>query len=239
MQPALQHQLLASKFPLSKRCSVLICFFLSGMALLGGCIERGRNAPMMENYTLEYPSPFFESRPRLDQTVKVERFSVAKAFNTQSIVYRPDPYKLDAYSNHSWIVNPGFMVCDFLVRDLRNSGLFSGIFSYRDYEEGRFILEGSLEEILETDESNVRSASLTMSVALLDLSRSGMPGRLIYQKKYHSSEPLGEKTVDSLVKAMSANMKKLSFLIINDAYTAISPLAHDKSPAPGSPENVK
>jgi len=42
---------------------------------------------MMELYTLEYPSPVFKSMPLLEQTIKVERFSVAKAYNTQSIVF--------------------------------------------------------------------------------------------------------------------------------------------------------
>lgn len=213
-----------------RHCSFLVCLSLSGIFFLSGCIERGRNSPMMENYTLEYPSPVYKNLPRLDQSIKVERFSVAKAFNTQSIVFRPEPYKLDTYSSHSWIVNPGFMVCDFLVRDLRNSGLFSGVFSYRDYEEARFILEGSLEEILETDEGSGRSASLTISVALLDLSKSGMPGRLIYQKKYHASEPLGAQTVEGLVKAMSVNMEKLSSLIIRDTYAAIGSMSREKSP---------
>ena len=220
-------------------CCFSVCLFLSGMAILGGCIERGRNSPMMENYTLEYPSPVYKSLPMLDQTIKVERFSVAKSFNTQSIVFRPEPYKLDVYSNHSWIVNPGFMVCDFLVRDLRNSGLFSGVFSYRDYEEARFILEGSLEEILETDEGNGRIASLTMSVALLDLTRSGMPGRLIYQKKYHASEPIGSQTVEGLVKAMSLNMEKLSNVIIRDTYTAIVSMSMEKTSPAKLPESTR
>jgi cholesterol transport system auxiliary component len=206
----------------------ILLLIISGMLHLGGCIQRGRNSPMMELYTLEYPSPVFSGMPLLEQTIKVERFSVAKAYNTQSIVFRPEPYKLDVYSRNNWIVNPGFMICDYLVRDLRNSGLFSGIFSYRDYEEARFVLEGSLEEILETDEGDGRSALLSISVSLLDLSRSGMPKRLMYQKKYRSSEPLGEQTVGGLVKAMSTCMAKLSPLIVRDAYAAISALGSGK-----------
>jgi len=229
MQTVVDRILFIKKLLFTRRRCLLVCLCLCGTAFLGGCIERGRNSPMIENYTLEYPSPVYKSLPMLDQTIKVERFSVAKSFNTQSIVFRPEPFKLDVYSNHSWIVNPGFMICDFLVRDLRNSGLFSGVFSYRDYEEARFILEGSLEEILETDEGNGRSASLTMSVALLDLSRSGMPGRLIYQKKYHASEAIGAQTVEGLVKAMSVNMKKLSNVIIKDTYAAIGSVGKDKT----------
>jgi len=206
----------------------ILLLIISGVLCLGGCIQRGRNSPMMELYTLEYPSPVFKSMPLLEQTIKVERFSVAKAYNTQSIVFRPEPYKLDVYSRNSWIVNPGFMICDYLVRDLRNSGLFSGIFSYRDYEEARFVLEGSLEEILETDEGNGRSALLSISVSLLDLRRSGMSKRLMYQKKYRSYELLGEHTVGGLVKAMSTCMEKLSPLIIRDAYDAISVLGSGK-----------
>lgn len=198
--------------------AVLILFSVQG------CIGRGKPAPMIEHYTFEYPSPTFANLSRLEQTIKVERFSVAKAFNTVSMVYRPEAFKLDTYASNRWMVNPGDMTSDYLLRDLRNSGLFRAAFSYRDYEDARFMLEGGLEEFLEIDEGKTRSAVMTLSVNLLDMSRTGTPGRLIFQKKYRSVEPITDADPAGLARAMSNGMAKVSSQVIKDVYDAVTSL---------------
>jgi cholesterol transport system auxiliary component len=176
---------------------------------------------MVEHYTLEYQSPTFGNLSRLEQTIKVERFSVAKAYNTVSMVFRPDAFKLDTYASNRWMVNPGDMTSDYLLRDLRNSGLFRAVFSYRDYEDARFVLEGGLEEFLEVDEGKGRSAVLTLSVNLIDLSRTGTPSRLVFQKKYRSVEPIADADPAGLARAMSNGMAKVSAQVIKDVYDAV------------------
>ncbi|HOI15107.1 MAG TPA: ABC-type transport auxiliary lipoprotein family protein [Geobacteraceae bacterium] len=198
--------------------AVLISFSIPG------CIGRGKPAPLIEHYTFEYPSPTFPNLSRLEQTIKVERFSVAKAFNTVSMVFRPEAFKLDTYASNRWMVNPGDMTSDYLLRDLRNSGLFRAAFSYRDYEDARFMLEGGLEEFLEIDEGKTRSAVMTLSVNLLDMSRTGTPGRLIFQKKYRSVEPITDADPAGLARAMSNGMAKVSSQVIKDVYDAVTAL---------------
>jgi ABC-type uncharacterized transport system auxiliary subunit len=208
---------------LSPLLSVAISIVLLS-CFLTGCIGRGKASPMVELYTLEYPSPIFVNLSRLEQTVKVERFSVAKAFNTVSMVFRPEEFKLDTYASNRWMVNPGDMTSDYLLRDLRNSGLFHAVFSYRDYEDARFVLGGGLEEFLEIDEGKSRTAVLTLSVNLLDLSRSGTPSRLIFQKKYRSVEPISDADPAGLARAMSNGMAKVSAQVIKDVYDSVAAL---------------
>lgn len=191
---------------------------------LPGCIGRGAPAPMIEHYTFEYPSPPFANLSRLEQTIKVERFSVAKAFNTVSMVYRPEPFKLDTYASNRWIVNPGDMTSDYLLRDLRNSGLFRAAFSYRDYEDARFVLGGGVEEFLEIDEGDRRSAVMALSVTLLDMSRTGTPERLVFQKGYRSVEPVADADPAGLARAMSKGMASVSAQIIKDVHEAVANL---------------
>jgi len=195
--------------------------FLLFALLFAGCLDRGKPSPMIESYSFEYPSPGFGDLAPLDQAVKVERFSVSKAYNTLSMVFRPEPYKLDTYASNRWMVNPGDMVSDFLLRDLRSSGLFRAAFSFRDYEDARFVIQGGVEEFLETDAGDERSAVLTLSVTLIDLSRPAAPNRLIFQKKYSFTEPFAERTPEGLARAMSKGMEKASALIIRDVYQAL------------------
>jgi ABC-type uncharacterized transport system auxiliary subunit len=95
------------------------------------------------------------------------------------------------------------------------------VFSYRDYEDARFVLEGGLEEFLEVDEGKGRSAVLTLSVNLIDLSRTGTPSRLVFQKKYRSVEPIADADPAGLARAMSNGMAKVSAQVIKDVYDAV------------------
>lgn len=56
-------------------------------------------------------------------------FSVAQSFNSTAMVYKPQQNRLDSYPYSRWRVNPGDMVSDFLLRDIRKSLLFKGVFS--------------------------------------------------------------------------------------------------------------
>jgi cholesterol transport system auxiliary component len=137
------------------------------------------------------------------------------------MVFRPEPYQLDTYASNRWMTNPGDMVSDYLLRDLRNSGLFKAALSYRDLEDTRYVLDGSVDEFLEVDNEGTRTAVMTLSITLLDFSRSGSEDRLLFQKKYQATEPFTEKTPTGLANAMSTGMGKLSAMIIRDILQAV------------------
>jgi len=191
------------------------------VSLSTGCLKRDAPSNIVERYTFEYPSPDFPGIAKTDQIIKIERFSVAKAFNSKSMVFRPAPYQLDAYGSNHWMVNPGDMVNDYLLRDLRNSNLFKATYSFRDLEDARYILEGSVDEFLEIDTEGSRTAAISLSITLLDFSRAGSADRILFQKKYQTREPLAEKTPTGLAQAMSSGMGKLSAMIIHDILQAI------------------
>jgi ABC-type uncharacterized transport system auxiliary subunit len=206
----------------TKRPALLIAAALGFAAvLLPGCIKQGRPTAMVERHVFEYALPTFKELRPLNQLLKVERFSVAKAYNSLSIVYRPEPYTLDTYANNRWMANPGDMVSDFLLRDLRGSGLFRAVFSFRDLEDARYVIEGSIEEIVERDEAPGRCAVIALHVTLLDLARPGMESRLVFQKEYRAIKPLPAKTAAGLAQAMSHAMAQLSSAIIKDVHSAL------------------
>lgn len=199
----------------------LAAILIIAISFSAGCIKRGTPSTVIEKFTLEYPSPDFTGTTPTGQTIKIERFSVARAFNTQAMVFRPAPYQLDSYASNRWMINPGDMVSDYLLRDLRNSGLFKAAFSFRDLEDARYVLEGSVDEFLEIDSNETRTAALTLSITLFDFSRSGAVNRLLFQKKYRATEPITDKTPTGLAQAMSSGMAKLSAQIIRDTLQAV------------------
>ncbi|MEW6387152.1 MAG: ABC-type transport auxiliary lipoprotein family protein [Thermodesulfobacteriota bacterium] len=184
---------------------------------LAGC---GKPPALINNYMLEYPAPLIGKSPRLDAALKVELFAVAQAYNSTAMVYRPSPFKSEVYNYSRWRVNPGYLVTDFLLRDLRNSGLFPAVLSYHEAGNARFRLEGGVEEFQELDEADGWKAALVLNVTLLDLLAGELPQRLVFQKSYRAAEPLPEKTPQGLAQGMSRALEKLSARIITDTYDA-------------------
>ncbi len=192
------------------------CFLLLALGL-AGC---GKPPVMVYKHLLEYPSPELPRRAQVPEGLKVELFSVAQAFNSPDMVYRPNSYQSETYRYHRWRVNPGQMVTDFLLRDLRHARVFKAIFSYENTAKARFQLEGAVEEFQEVDTGDNWTAVLAVNITLLDTSREEITQRVLFQKNYRAAEPIISRTPQGLTAAMSQAMQKLSTHIISDIQQA-------------------
>jgi ABC-type uncharacterized transport system auxiliary subunit len=188
-----------------------------GLALLVcGC---GKPPMLVHQYLLEYPAPPLTGAS-LNADLKVERFAVAQAYNTTSMIYQPQAFKSQAYKYHRWRVNPGYLVTDYLVRDLRNSGRFTAVFTYESSEKTRFVLEGGVEDFQELDNPDAWQAALALVVTLIDTSQEGVPQKVVFQKSYRVTEPMVAQTPQGLAESMSRAMEQASARIISDVYEA-------------------
>jgi ABC-type uncharacterized transport system auxiliary subunit len=187
------------------------------LPLLGGCSK----PPLLVNqYILEYPPPVVPRGARIPETLKVELFAVAQTFNTGAMVYQPSPYQNENYNYSRWRVNPGFMVTDYLLRDLRDAHIFQAVFGPGALGRFRFVLQGGVEKFLEVDNPGVWQASLAVTVTLLDVNQAEVPQRVVFQKHYQAQEPMFVKTPQGLAQAMSRAMEQVSGQIIHDIYQA-------------------
>ncbi|MDI6852913.1 MAG: ABC-type transport auxiliary lipoprotein family protein [Deltaproteobacteria bacterium] len=180
----------------------------------------GQRPPLIRQYVIEYSPPVTPALPRIDETLEIEEFDVAQAFNTTAMVYRPSPLESATYHYSSWRVNPGYMVTDYLARDFRQAGLFKAVFSRGSTGRGRFVLDGGVEEIQELNEPDGWKAALGLTVTLLDTDRVETPEMVIFQRKYRTVRPMLAKTPQGLAEAMSGAMQQLSQEIIRDVYQA-------------------
>lgn len=194
--------------------------FVTAVCILSAACA-GKTPYLIEQYTLEYPVPQARGEGPMNTTMRVERFSAAKAYSGQAMVYRSAPFKLDAYDYHRWRVSPGDMVTDFILRDLRGSGLFRAVFSYHDPEEARFVLEGGVEEFLESDEKDGTKAVLGLSVTLLDSAQREVTKRVVFQRRYRFVEAMRAQDPQALVKSMSRSMEMLSGALLTDVQVAV------------------
>ena len=189
--------------------------------VLSGCIGGGGPTPMTEQYVIEYTPPVYDNLSRVDESIKVARFSVSRHLNCCSMFYKPAPFKREAYNYHRWRVNPGDMVTDCFLRDLRASGLFRAVFSRHNYKNARFLLEGRVEEFIGLYEQGPGKALLKLNITLLDMDAESITSSVIFQKNYQISEPLKSRTPGELARGMSRAMYSLSEQITRDIHESV------------------
>jgi ABC-type uncharacterized transport system auxiliary subunit len=189
-------------------------------ALLLACLGCGKPPMLVNQYILDYPAPVTGGKAKVSTDLKVELFSVAQAFNTNAMVYQPQPFQSQVYNYSRWRANPGNLVTDYLIRDLRESGLFKAVLGPDSGAKYRFKLEGGVAEFQELDAPDGWQASLALTVTLLDTDKEEIPQRVVFQKNYRVQAPLPEKTPQGLAQAMSQAMTQVSARIIADTYEA-------------------
>ena len=196
----------------------LLLFFC--LVIIQGCVSTGKPQMQTESYLIDYKVPVFEKFAKIDDVVRINRFSIATAYNNSNMIFRQDGFSLDSFNYNRWAVNPADMVGDNLLRDLQESGYFRAAFSRYAVDEGRYILQGGIEEFyLRTDKSG-NAAVISLEITLKDIKQREATRRIIYQKKYRHEELLKDNSPRGYCQAMSLAMQKLSQQIIVDAYLA-------------------
>ena len=197
------------------------CFFLLFSLFLIGCVGAGKPQLQIERYLIDYPAPVFEKQVPIDDALRVERFTIASAYNNQNIIFRRDNYILDSFNYNRWAVNPADMVGDNLLRDMQQSGLFRAVFSRYALDEGRYILQGGVEEFFLRIDKTGHAAVVSLEITLKDIKQREATKRILFQKKYREEELLETRSPKGCCKAMSLAMERLSRRISTDVYQTI------------------
>ncbi|HPP07021.1 MAG TPA: ABC-type transport auxiliary lipoprotein family protein [Syntrophorhabdaceae bacterium] len=196
---------------------VVVLFFIS----LTGCLPTGKAPYYVEQYILDYDHPKIDLGKAIDTSVKFERFSVAQVYNNTRMNYRTNPFRIDAYNYSRWRVNPGDLIGDFLLRDMRGSNIIAVVMSYRNPEYTRFSVEGGVEEFLEVMEDGRPFAVLSLNLAVLDNKETEITKKIKLQKTYKTKEPLKDHSPESLAKGMSTSLARVSELFLKDFYSVL------------------
>lgn len=190
---------------------------IAGLLVGGGC---GQPPVVLQRYLLEYAPPPAGRQAPLAEGVRVELFEAPQYLSSPSMVYRPRPYEIKAYAYNRWQAPPAALVTDMLLRDLRASGLFQGVFGYQQGGVARFRVEGAVQEFAEVDEPEGWQAVLAVWVTLADLKKPEVTQRVILARNYRETEPLLEQTPAGLAAAMSRALARLSARITGALYDA-------------------
>ena len=188
---------------------------------LAGCSALKKQKPKIHYYTLEYTVPKIEDLKPIEAVIRVDRFGVAPAYHSNRMIYRDESFKRDEYIYSKWIAEPGSFATYFLARDLRDSGLFKAVFTYKSHLAATYALEGSVDEFFEQDTPQGWNAVLGLSIILEVLKEPDVSKRILFQKSYRVILPCKEEHPRGLAETMSLAMQEVSEKIIRDVYTVL------------------
>lgn len=197
-----------------KKMSILLL-----VLLMGSCLGLKGPNKKIEFYTLEYEPPQVTGLQPLPFVIRLVRFSVAPAYNTNQMIYRDRSFRREAYVYHRWRVNPGDLVTYFLSRDMKQSGLFKAVLPYDSAFPSSFVVEGSVDQFFEWDTKKSWKAVLTASITLMAEDEPDISKRVLFQKTYGKKEVCRQKNPGALAEAMSRAMAGVSEEIIKDVYS--------------------
>jgi len=191
-------------------------------AMLSGCLGKQRSPVKIDYYTLEYALNKFQDLKTIPFVLYIERFSVAPVYNSNNIIYKTRQFKRNAYNYHKWRANPGDLITSFLSRDLKNSSLFKAVFEPGSRFSSTHIISGTVDEFFEQDEKHSWTAILTVSITLIKANETDISKRIIFQKRYKTSEKCRRKNPRAIAEAMSKAMAGISEMIITDVYKSLA-----------------
>ncbi|MBW6485294.1 MAG: membrane integrity-associated transporter subunit PqiC [Syntrophobacterales bacterium] len=198
-----------------------VSFLFLASLYVAGCV--GKPPLTIDRYLIAYPAPVLEKLPRIEDALRVDRFSVADAYNSEAMIFRSDSVKFDSLNYNKWAVNPADMATDNLLRDLQESGLFRAVFSRYVLDEGRYVLQGGIHEFFLRMDKAGNAAVIKLEITLKDITQREATRRILFQKKYQEEELPATRTPEGYAKAMSRALERISRKITNDIYKTLAP----------------
>jgi ABC-type uncharacterized transport system auxiliary subunit len=206
--------------PLAGKTKKVVFILLALCIGLGGCAVGGKPPYSIDTYFLDYTAPAAPAAETIPATLKFSRFSVAAAYNSTQMIFRKDAHRFDFFNYSRWAVNPGDMIADRLLRDIRENRLFEVVFARQAMEDGRFVVLGDVEDFFLRMDNDRGTAVIALTISLKDSAARNAGRKIIFQKKYRVEEPLPEASPYGYSRAASQAMKKISEQVIGDLWIA-------------------
>lgn len=205
------------------KISFLNIIFLFTCILLtaGGCAVFGSSSSKTDYYTLEYNPPKPGGLNVLPFILKVDRFYASPLNNSEKMSYRESDFQTDEYNHHRWETNPAQLIAYFLYRDIKQTGLFKGVFNHDTGFAATHSVSGTVDEFYEDDRGKTWEAVLSLDIVLMVENEPDINKRILFQKKYSARKPCAKKNPKAVAEAMSKAMSELSAQIITDIHKSL------------------
>lgn len=185
-----------------RNCCLPICFGLAvAVILAAGC---GAARPS-KYYQLTVPGDMrssADSNP-LPVTLLVGRITAPALYREDQIVYSSGGEAMGTYEYHRWAEPPTEMIAEIILRQLRVSGHYRGVYALRSDIHGDYVLHGRLYDFKEVSAPS-EVGRVTLELELRDL-KTATP---VWTHFYSHDEPAASKDVGAIVAALDQNLQQ-------------------------------
>lgn len=140
---------------------------------------------------------------QLPVTLLIGRITAPALYREDQIVYSTGGESMGTYEYHRWAEPPTEMIAEIILRQLRSSGRYRGVYALRSDIHGDYVLHGRLYDFKEVSGSS-EVGRVTLELELRDL-KSGTP---VWSHFYSHDEPAGSKDIGAVVAALDHNIQQ-------------------------------
>jgi ABC-type uncharacterized transport system auxiliary subunit len=178
-----------------------LCLLALTVSLAAGC---GAARPS-KYYQLTIPgdlAPAANPNP-VPVTLLIGRITGPALYREDEIVYSSGGEGMGTYEYHRWAEPPTEMIAEIMLRQLRASGRYRGVYALRSDIHGDFLLHGRLYDFKEVSGSS-EVARVTMELELRNIKTAAS----VWTHFYSHDEPTAGKNVDAIVAALDKNVQQ-------------------------------
>jgi ABC-type uncharacterized transport system auxiliary subunit len=185
-------------------------------------------------YLFEYDPPIITDKKLLPDTLRIKRFEISPAYDTDRIVFSDKKFTREDYNYHKWRSNPRDLVTYYLTRDLSRSQLFKAVFPHYHLGPTAYCITGTIDDFYESG-GDVWEAVLSVNIVLFKENEPDLAKRVVFQKQYSSRKTCAEKSPAAIAQAMGSAMADISSKVIADIYQRLL-TDHPANKSPSQPE---
>ena len=162
-------------------------------------------------------------------TLLIGRVTGPDIYRENQIVYSSGGESMGLYDYHRWVEPPTEMSQEVLLRQLRETSHYRGVYTLRSDIHGDYLLHGRLYDFKEVDGSSL-VGRVTLELELRDIKSH----TVVWTHFYTHDEPVNGKQVGDVVAALDKNVQQgLAETIASlDEYFAAHPSAPAAQSAP-------
>ena len=183
------------------KTATLFCALLLCISLGAGC---GAARPS-KFYQLTVPSdpmPANTSNP-YHITLMLAPITSSHLYREDHIVYTDNAQYMGVYQYQRWAEPPTEMIRDVLLRELRASDRFQGVYTWGSNVRGDYILRGHLYDFREISATNL-VGRVTLELELHD----ARTGATVWTHFYSHDQPVASKDVAAVVAALDHDVQQ-------------------------------
>lgn len=136
-------------------------------------------------------------------TLLIGRLTGPAIYREDQIVYSSGGESMGTYEYHRWAEPPTEMIAEILLRQLRASGRYSGVYTLRSDIHGDYLLHGRLYDFKEVSQGS-EVGRVTMELEM----RNIKTGTTVWTHFYSHDEPAASKDVGAIVAALDKNVQQ-------------------------------